>query len=527
MNLRIVTQYRRRPLRSIPLRQPRGTLVALAAIVASGGPVSSAVGQSEQAPVEFRARIVDESARTERITVPLHRSVTVETTVEIARADIMARDIADVQVVSPTRVLISGQKFGTTALVLFGTDDKQYVFEIAVELDLGQLNETLASIDPLSTAQAKSVLGHIVLSGTVSSSDRAQRMVEMAELFLPPSDQRSGKTTVQNHLELAGEQQVLLRVVVAEVSRSAARELSVNGFLAGENFRDGFLINQVGGINPISIGAAAAQDITRNMVFLTDEGGIPVSANTTLSLGFPRVQMQLFLKAMADNSLLRVLAEPNLVAVTGETATFLAGGEFPILVPQGDFRVTVEFREFGVRLNFTPLVRGHQRIRLHIAQEVSELDFSAAVQFQGFVVPGLSSRSTETVVELGSGQTIAIAGLLSEEIRGVASRIPGFGDIPILGSLFRSVQFQRSMTELVILVTPEIVAPLEPHQKVRLPGEDFASPSDLELYALGILESRHSADQADQGAAAAELDSEPEELSIHGPWGHAGTGDLR
>ena len=210
------------------------------------------------------------------------------------------------------------------------------------------------------------------------------------------------------------------------------------------------------------------------------------------------------------------------MALSGGTATFLAGGEFPILVPQGDFRVTVEFREFGIRLKFTPVVRGHQRIRLHVAPEVSELDFSASVQFQGFVVPGLSSRSMETVVELGNGQTIAIAGLLNERIRGVSSRIPGLGDIPILGSLFRSVQYQKSLTELVILVTPEIIAPLDPHQTVYLPGEDLADPSDFELYAMGFIESRHKAVQEQNDDTNAQLGSDPEQLSVHGPWGHAG-----
>ena len=495
----------------------RGLLV-LTAIAALSGSTGIALGQDEK----FSARVVDESASTQRLIVPLHRSVTVETTAEITRADIMARDIADVQVVSPTRVLITGQRFGTTALILLGSDNKQYQFEISVELDLRELTEALAAIDPLSTARATSILGNIVLTGTVSSTQRAERMTELARLFLPTKEEGGRETTVQNHLELAGEQQVLLRVVVAEVSRTAARELSVNGFLAGENFRDGFIVNQLGGINPINIGAAAGELVTRNMAFLTDEAGIPISQNTTLSLGFPRVQMQLFLRAMANNNLLRVLAEPNLVALSGETATFLAGGEFPILVPQGDFRVTVEFREFGIRLKFTPVVRGHQRIRLHVAPEVSELDFSASVQFQGFVVPGLSSRSMETVVELGNGQTIAIAGLLNERIRGVSSRIPGLGDIPILGSLFRSVQYQKSLTELVILVTPEIIAPLDPHQTVYLPGEDLADPSDFELYAMGFLESRHKAVQEQNDDTNAQLGSDPEQLSVHGPWGHAG-----
>ncbi|MCH7839714.1 MAG: pilus assembly protein N-terminal domain-containing protein, partial [Planctomycetes bacterium] len=378
----------------------RGLLV-LTAIAALSGSAGIALGQDEK----FSARVVDESASTQRLIVPLHRSVTVETTAEITRADIMARDIADVQVVSPTRVLITGKRFGTTALILMGSDNKQYQFEISVELDLRELTEALSAIDPLSTARATSILGNIVLTGTVSSTQRAERMTELARLFLPTKEEGGRETTVQNHLELAGEQQVLLRVVVAEVSRTAARELSVNGFLAGENFRDGFIVNQLGGINPINIGAAGAAQVTRDLPFFTDPDGIIVSDQTTFSLGFPRVQAQLFVRAMADNSLLRVLAEPNLVTLSGETATFLAGGEFPIPVPQGNQTVTIEFREFGVRLSFTPIVRGGQRIRMRVTPEVSELDFTTAVQFQGFVIPGLTTRSASTTVELGSGQT--------------------------------------------------------------------------------------------------------------------------
>jgi len=317
---------------------------------------------------------------------------------------------------------------------------------------------------------------------------------------------------------------------VAEVNRAASRELGINGFLAGTNFRDGFIVNQLGGINPINMGAAADALVTRNMPFLTGEDGVPISSATTLSLGFPRAQMQLFLRAMADNSLLKILAEPNLVAISGETASFLAGGEFPIPVPQGNQQVTIDWREFGVRLNFTPLVRGHQRIRLRVAPEVSELDFSTAVQIEGFVVPGLKSRSSETTVELGNGQTIAIAGLLSEELRGIASRIPGIGDVPILGALFRSVNFQHSLTELVILVTPEIVAPLDAHQKVRLPGEDLTDPSDVELYMLGLLEGSDDSKTTDRLSSSRDafapgsgIESEPDELSVHGPWGHEAT----
>ncbi len=521
----------RRP-KSASSRRLICSLIALGGFLCAASP---ALGQAKPATKEFRAQVLDVSTSSQRITVPVNRSVTVETTVETTRADVIAKHIADVQVISPTRMLVTGENFGNTSVVLTGGDGKQYAFEVGVELDLEGYNAALKGIDPQSTAKATSLAGNIVLVGTVSSAERARRMIELGELFLPVGTEGRPTTRVSNHLEVGGEQQVLLRCVVAEVSRAAARELGVNGWLAGENFRDGFLVNQLGGINPINIGAAADSLVTENLPFLTGEDGIPIGQNPTLSLGFPRAQMQLFIKAMADNSLLSVLAEPSLTAISGETATFLAGGEFPILVPQGDFRVTVEFREFGVRMNFTPVVQGHQRIRLRVAPEVSELDFSAGVQFQGFIVPGLTARSMETTVELGSGQTIAIAGLLNEQVRALASRIPGVGDIPVLGALFRSVNFERSMSELVILVTPEIVSPLEAHQEVKLPQDGRTNPTDFELYALGLIDGlcdescaqdcRHK--RCKGKPCDAVLESEPDEVSLHGPWGHEGKGNVR
>lgn len=477
----------------------------------------------------FSVILLDLSGRMQRVTVPLHGSITVDTSSAVIRADVVAPEIADVTVISPKRLLLTGQSYGNTTVMLLREDKQQYVLEVSVELDLTRLNETIAQIDPQADAHANSVLGNIVLIGTASSAERAKRIVEIANLFLPRQSSGLQPPVVQNHLDLAGVQQVLLHCVIAEMNRTAARELGVNGFFAGENVRDGFLINQIGGINPANIGAAGGALVTDNIPFVVAEGGIPVSPNATLSLGFPRVQLQTFIKALAENSLLRVLAEPKLVAISGETASFLAGGEIPVPEPQGFQTVTISYREFGVRLNFTPIVRGHGRIRLRVNPEVSELDPSSGILLDGFVIPGFRSRSTETTVELGDGETLVIAGLLSEQVRGFASSVPGIGEIPVLGALFRSIEFQRSMTELVILVTPEIVAPLDAHQIVQLPGEDSMVPSDYELYLLGLLEGSNT--NGDGGAhvarVARHLDSEPQQLSVHGPWGHARSNGAR
>lgn len=510
---------------------PRWAMFSALVILCAAGPLHA---QDGAGVTPFKATVVDLSGQTEQVTVPLDRSVTIETNVELARAEVIARQVAEIRLVSPTRIMLTGQMYGGTSVILQGVNDQQYVFDVSVELDLDRLNESLKEIDPLANALAKSVRGHIALTGTVSSAERAERMVALSSLFLPIGADGAPTTTVQNHMVVAGEQQVLIRCLVAEMSRTALRELGVNGFLGGENFKDVFAVNQLGGINPINIGAASDAVITSNVPFLTGTEGIPLTSTPSLSLGFPRVQMQLFLRAVAENSLLSVLAEPNLVAISGETATFLAGGEFPIPVPQGNQQVTIQFRQFGIRLNFTPIVKGEQLIRLRVAPEVSELDLTTAVQIEGFVVPGLKSRSAETTVELGSGQTIAIGGLLNESVRGLATRVPAIGDVPVIGALFRSVSFQRSLSELVILVTPEIVAPLETHQKVPLPTDDRRDPDDSELYVFGMLNSVAAADaNGSETAVQAEtrhqamLASEPDEMLIHGPWGIAEVGDMR
>lgn len=505
-----------------------GRLATALLVVFATAVGSNALAQDEKKGEDFSAKVLDLSGHMQHVTVPLYGSLTIETSHEVIRADVIATSIADVQVVSPTLLLITGQSYGHTTVILLREDKRQYVFEVSVELDLGRLNEAISEIDPQSNAKARSVLGNIVLTGTVSSAERATRVVELASLFLPRQSGAKQTAVVQNHMDVAGVQQVLLRVVVAEMNRTSARELGINGFLAGENLRDGFLVNQISGrratpFNPIDIGAAAGADITRNIPFLTGINGIPITEATTLSLGFPRVQMQLFIRALADNSLLKILAEPNLVAISGETATFLAGGEFPFPVSQGLNQVTAEFREFGITLNFTPVVVGQQRIRLRVAPVVSSLDFSIAAIIGGFPVPGLTSRGTETTVELGSGETIAIAGLLNETVTARASRVPGIGNVPIIGALFRSVDFERKMTELVVLVTPEIVAPLDAHQKVRLPGQDYTDPTDNELYLLGLLEGSSPVGDgvARLGGSTTRLASQPQQISVHGPWGHS------
>jgi pilus assembly protein CpaC len=195
---------------------------------------------------------------------------------------------------------------------------------------------------------------------------------------------------------------------------------------------------------------------------------------------------------MKENGLLKILAEPTLITLSGKTANFLAGGEFPIPVPQsggGVTSITIEYKPFGVGLNFTPTVLSNKKISMQVAPEVSELDFSRALTISGFVVPSLTTRRASTTIELGDGQSFAIAGLLKEEVREVISKFPLLGDIPVLGALFRSSNFQKNETELIIIVTPHLVKPID-MAKQTLPTDQFIEPDDFEFYLLGNMEGK-------------------------------------
>lgn len=527
---------------------PRGSRVSwcagIIAVLCSAGALGVTDVRADQeqpaavpAGAQFTSVTKDMTTDAERIVIPLNRSVLIETSQPVATLQSVSPEIAVVQSISPTQFMISGASFGETQVIAWSKDGGQKIFNVTVEMDLQALRDALHRVDPRSQVEVTPVQGSVILTGQVSSAAAAQQVLEVTALFMPQGEQVTGGL-IQNHLQISGEQQVLLRVTVAEVSRVASRELGVDGFLAGDDFQDLFVVNQIGAFNPVNIGAAADVNVQNTIPFLTGSEGIPLRPETTLSLGFPRVQMQVFIKAMAENALLKLLAEPNLIAISGETASFLAGGEFPFPVPQsggGVGAITIEWKEFGVRLNFTPVVLGNETVRLRIAPELSNLDFTNAVSIQGTLVPSLSQRRTETTVEIGNGQTLAIAGMLNESIRGVARRVPGLGDLPVLGALFRSVEYQKNLTELVVLVTPEIIAPMNPDQVSPVPGQFHAPPNDWQLYMLGMIEGEPFADASGPDDAmktwpaprVLPVSSEPEKLTIHGPWGESTYEDIR
>jgi pilus assembly protein CpaC len=369
--------------------------------------------------------------------------------------------IADVIPLTNRTVYILGKQLGTTSLSVYGKGKSLLaIVDLVVTHNIDSLKRRIFDLFPEEKVEVRSVNDSVALSGMVSSGARVGQIVALAERYAP------GKVT--NLLKAKGSQQVMLAVRFAEVKRSAFKELGINSLLLGESGDATFsLLN-------LFPGAAAAT-------------GVGTLAEGTFSGG----EIAVLLDALERKGIVKTLAEPNLIALSGDTANFLAGGEFPIPVAQdansGGSTITVEFKPFGVSLAFTPTVLHDALISLEVRPEVSSVDSSASITAGGLTVPGLTTRRAHTTVELKDGQSFAIAGLLQSELRDGIRQLPFAGDIPILGALFRSTDFQRDETELVIIVTPHLVKPAR-KDELALPTDFTAPPSDLDLFLLGRLE---------------------------------------
>jgi len=466
------------------------------------------------------------TSQAEVINLARNTSATIELHLRVDRAEVVDPTIADISIVSPTQISVTGRAFGTTQLILW-SGDRQSVFDIVVELDLNMLRSLIKMISPAADVHLYSVNGRILLTGTVPNEEVALQIDQLATMF---SGVEAG---VANQLTVAGVQQAMLRVVVAEVNREATRRLGVNWAIGASDLsRDFFFANNLNQLNPTTFGSTGLPNVLQGQQLFS----VAPTANgttTNVTFGFPRAEFQMFVDALRENSLARVLAEPNLVAISGQTATFLAGGEVPLSVVSstgGTSTVSIIYKEFGVRLGFTPTVLGGQLMRLHILSEVSE-PVPVSQVIGGLPVFSFNTRRVETTIECGNGQTFAIAGLLSQEVNAIASKIPGLGDIPILGTMFSSTEYQKNNTELVVLVTPQLVEPLDPQQVPSPPGSRMTDPNDYELFTLQQLEGppklrpeydfvpREQAPVTTPPSASANWPTA--NLALRGPWGLA------
>ncbi len=423
------------------------------------------------------SRITLETTSPQKLNLIVGKSVIIQSPEPVKRVSLVAPEIADAMVLTPHQIYIAGKAPGVTNLTLWVDNRVSAIMDLEVSLDMSRLKETLHKILPEEKdIKVTPTHDHITLSGTISSSSNLSQVMAMTQSYLP----KDGK--VINLLEVAGVHQVMLEVRVAEMSRSLLKRLGFNfAYLTPHgNFGLTSLNSLTSLLTPLSLGSASGAPPAIDTISSAVNAILRFSTNGT--------NWTAFIDALKEQGLLKVLAEPTLITLSGKTANFLAGGEFPIPVPQssgtGGTTITIEYKPFGVGLNFSPTVLSSKKISMQVAPEVSELDFSRAVSISGFVVPAITTRRVSTVVELADGQSFAIAGLLNEQVRETITKFPLLGDIPVLGALLRSSNFQKNETELIVIVTAHLVKPLD-MAKQTLPTDQFIEPDDFQFYLLG------------------------------------------
>jgi pilus assembly protein CpaC len=393
--------------------------------------------------------------RVEQIDLMVGRSTVIRTDYPITRVALSTPEIADAMVTTPYELLVHGKTPGTISLLVWGNNGSMKTYDVAVRRDLSALDAQIQRLFPGENITVSSNGKDVVLSGVVSTKYIVDRASSLAVGYVEKAD---NVVNLIRQQEGVATNQVMLRVRFAEVSRSAMQELGGSFFTGADGKGDW-------------IGRSSTQQFAAPE--FDQDKGLVFSDFLNLFLFNTEEQLGAVVKALKGKGLFQSLAEPNLITQDGKEASFLAGGEYPYPVLQGsgsNSGVTIVFKEFGVRLRFTPTVMADDMIQLKVAPEVSSLDFGNAVVLQGFRVPALATRRTETSVELRDGQTFAIAGMLDQNLNESLRRVPGIGDIPILGYLFRSQAYQKNATELVVMITPHIVRRGSPGVTPNLPG---------------------------------------------------------
>ena len=422
------------------------------------------------APVDSGSvvRVLSRETR-EAIIVPLNRAIVLESDVPFAELSVANPGIADIATLSDRSIYVLGKSPGRTTLTLLGADGRLITnVDIAVSPNLARLKELINEIMPGEKIELRTANDGIVISGTASGSRVLARVVELANRFAP------GRVT--NIATVGGRHQVLLKVRFAEMSRSVGKGLSGSVAVASASgqtvVETGTAIGQGAGL--LGLGGA--------------DGGVEVGANTLGALGtvfnLGSTAVGVLMEALENKGLVRTLAEPNLVTISGNEAAFLAGGEYPYPAVNEDGAVTIEFKPFGVAMKFKPIVFDAKQINLTVETEVSALDTSTTVSFAGGTFPAITKREAATTVEMLDGQSIAIAGLLQDNFSDAVSQVPFLGDLPILGTLFRSSSYQREQTELVIIITAHLVSPVD-GDNFLLPTDRVRPPTEGELFLLG------------------------------------------
>jgi pilus assembly protein CpaC len=415
-------------------------------------------------------------ASPQRINIMSGKSIVIESPTAVKRVSLAAPAFADAIVLSPRQIYLTARAPGLTNLILWDGDTVLASFEVEVYPDIVRLKERIHDILPQEqNIKVSSSNDAITLSGMVSSAANLSQVLALAEPF--------GK--VVNLLEVGGVQQVMLEVRISEIQKTTAKRLGINFNGLSQDGRS-YGVSLLNGLTSIRTQPPLA--FPNGSSDVGAPAGIAVAPNVDALFRFIRkgVTWTGFIDALKENGLLTVLAEPTLTALSGQTASFNAGGEVPIPEASGLGTVSVKFKKFGVGLSFTPTVLSEGKISMKVEPRVSDIDFSNAIQSNGFLIPAFTERSVSTVVELADGQSFALAGLLSEKVTEDIAKYPFLGDIPILGALFRSSAFKKNETELVVIVTPHLVKPLDMSIQT-LPTDKYSDPGDFSFYLMGDL----------------------------------------
>lgn len=409
---------------------------------ATAAPATAAPATKEVAPPVAAAGLPQPGGPGQVLHLVVGRSMVLNFPERLRRVYVSNPAVLESLIASPVEVVITAKTAGTSSLVVWNQDGQSSVYTASADLDLTVFKTALAKALPDAELHAESEEGRVYLSGSVASDAQIEQAVKLASIYAKD---------VVNSIQVAAPhpRQVQLKVRIAEVDRSKLDQFGINLFS-----------------NAKTSGAFSTQQFAPPGFGQATTGGTSILPSDLLNMYLYNSDLNLgvTLKDLQEKQVLQILAEPTITAISGHSAQFLSGGEFPFPVVQGTSggltSITIQFRPYGVRLEFTPTVNPDGTIHLKVAPEVSALDYTNAVSISGFTVPAISTRRAETEVELKDGQSFGISGLLDRRTTETLSKVPGFGDIPLLGQLFRSRDINRSFTELVVIVTPTVVDPL-------------------------------------------------------------------
>jgi pilus assembly protein CpaC len=429
----------------------------------TAGYLGAALATTALTPVSAEVLRVMQGQAQEALNVPMNRAVVVESDVPFAELSIANPGIADISTLSDKSIYVLGKAPGRTTLTLLSPEGTLISnVDVHVTPDIAEFKERLQQILPGERIEVRTANDGIVLSGQVSSTAKLDRALDLANRYAPDR--------VSNLMVVGGTQQVMLKVRFAEMNRTVSKNLSSSvafgdgGRLRGET---GTYLSGTNGLGtPLTVRGNA-------------------NAGVALGGSIGGLEFEVLLEALESKGMVRTLAEPNLTALSGQEAKFLAGGEYPVPGESDSGGISIDYKPFGVELTFTPVVVDDDTINLTINAAVSSIDLTNGfTQADGTVIPAFKRRETGTTVDMRDGESFAIAGLLQDDFRDVNSQLPWIGDVPILGALFRSSEYQRAQTELVVIVTPHLVTPVQ-GEALALPTDRVRIPTERDLFLFG------------------------------------------